>query len=71
MVNTNIADSPDAQADWELAGKAWVHASIDRAYRFEPYALDSVERVFEMLGVSEGSGQLSTPLQGVAAHSGT
>jgi hypothetical protein len=54
MVNTNIADSPDAQADWELAGKAWVHAAIDRAYRFEPYALDSVERVFDILGVSDG-----------------
>jgi hypothetical protein len=54
MANTNIADSPGAQADWELAGEAWAHAAIDWVYRFEPYARDSVERVFEMLGVSDG-----------------
>ena len=58
MTNTNTitdkADSPDARADWELAGEAWAHAATDWAYRFEPYARDSVERVFETLGVSDG-----------------
>jgi hypothetical protein len=35
MANThiNIADSPDARADWELAGEACAHAAIDWASR--------------------------------------
>ena len=35
--NINIADSPDARADWELAGEACAHAAVDEAFRvFRP-----------------------------------
>ena len=53
MSTTEISTttSNDTRPDWQIAGDAWAHAATDWAYRFEPYARDSVEHVFTSLGV--------------------
>ena len=39
---------------WVEAGKAWGHAAIDWAYRFEPYADEAIEAVFSRLDLTAG-----------------
>lgn len=50
---TNETNTMNQQerADWQIAGDAWAHSALDWAYRFEPYARDSVEYLFRLLGV--------------------
>ncbi len=43
---------------WVEAGRAWGHAAIDWAYRFEPYGADAIESVFGRLGVGAGTNLL-------------
>lgn len=50
-----MSSTPSTEASWKLAGDAWGHAAPDWAYRFEPYANDAVESVFDRLGLSEGT----------------
>lgn len=40
-----------ASADWQLAGAAWAHAATDWAYRFEPYARDAIDYLFDLTEV--------------------
>lgn len=42
------------QPVWVEAGRAWSHAPIDWAYRFEPYADEAIEAIFDRTGVAEG-----------------
>lgn len=51
---TEAPDQTDDRADWQIAGDAWAHAAVDWAYRFEPYARDSVEHVFSTIGLGPG-----------------
>ncbi|MGI9599195.1 MAG: class I SAM-dependent methyltransferase [Acidimicrobiales bacterium] len=63
--NNRPADTDETREDWQIAGDAWSHAAIDWAYRFEPYARDAVERVFDELQVGP-----STDLLDMACGSG-
>ncbi len=40
---------------WAEAGRAWGHAAIDWAYRFEPYGADAIESIFGRLAVGRGT----------------
>lgn len=44
----------DTEPVWVEAGRAWGHAAVDWAYRFEPYGVDAIEAVFGRLGVGRG-----------------
>lgn len=50
-LDLTITETADARPDWQIAGDAWSHAAIDWAYRFEPYARDAIEHVFDATGV--------------------
>ncbi len=43
---------------WVQAGRAWGHAAIDWAYKFEPYGADAIESIFGRLGVGRGTNLL-------------
>lgn len=59
MSTTTTSERSNAETvereDWEIAGDAWSHAAIDWAYRFEPYARDSIDHLFRELPVTEGT----------------
>ncbi len=48
---TDITVQTDPRPDWEIAGEAWAHAAIDWAYGFEPHARDSIDHIFDAIGV--------------------
>lgn len=62
MANTKAIDD---RTDWQIAGDAWAHAPEDWAYRFEPYARDSIEHIFGALAISS-----ETRLMDMACGSG-
>ncbi len=43
----------DGRPDWAIAGDAWGHAARDWAYRFEPYARDAIDRVFNQIRIGD------------------
>lgn len=43
--------APEAEPVWQQAGRAWGHAAVDWAYRFEPYADEAIESVFAELAI--------------------
>jgi len=51
---TNTNDTNDSRPDWQIAGDAWAHAAIDWAYGFEPHARDSIDHIFDVIGVGGG-----------------
>lgn len=52
---TALHEEPITEPDWVAAGRAWGHAAVDWAYRFEPYAVDAIESIFGRLGVAAGT----------------
>lgn len=54
---TNTSNAADRH-DWEIAGDAWGHAALDWAYRFEPYARDAIDHLFEETRVTPGTALL-------------
>ena len=50
-----IIPEQEHREDWQKAGDAWGHAATDWAYRFEPYARDSIEQLFRELPVETGT----------------
>lgn len=50
----SAATTADVPA-WLEAGQAWSHAAVDWAYRFEPYADEAIDAIFERLGLTTGT----------------
>ncbi|MDH4278438.1 MAG: class I SAM-dependent methyltransferase [Acidimicrobiia bacterium] len=54
-VENTSGETTETEPVWVEAGRAWGHAAIDWAYRFEPYGADAIEAVFGRLGVDRGT----------------
>ena len=52
---TTAIDEGAVEPVWVEAGRAWGHAAIDWAYRFEPYGAEAIDAVFGRLGVGAGT----------------
>lgn len=51
LADDTAETTTETEPVWVEAGRAWGHAAVDWAYRFEPYGADAIEAVFGRLDV--------------------